>query len=197
MSRVIRGQNEPRVVPAEVFDARTSAEKIVADAHAEAAQIVRAAQDEAASIRAHAKAQGIEEARGEVAALVVRARAAYDEAVASAQSELSRVVVAAASRVVHEELALAPERIAAIVADVVARARRAKELTVRVHPDDAPIVERMAHAIGARAGRAAPFVVYPDASVERGGCVVMTDLGELDARLSVRIDSLARALGVS
>jgi len=76
---------------------------------------------------------------------------------------------------------------------VLTRARRARDVVVRLHPDDAAILERAAPDVAARAGRAS-FTVKADASIERGGCVVETDLGELDARIDVQLDALARAL---
>jgi flagellar biosynthesis/type III secretory pathway protein FliH len=38
--------------------------------------------------------------------------------------------------------------------------------------------------------------VHADPALTRGGCVVDTELGTVDARLETRLDALARALGL-
>ncbi len=96
--------------------------------------------------------------------------------------------MAAARRIVGEELVLAPERIVTIVREVLERARRARTVTVRVHPADAGALRRAFGEEGA--------LVEEDPSLERGGCVVATELGELDARLEVKLEELARAMGI-
>ncbi len=189
MSRVIRGgAGERRVVPGEVFDARAEADRTVADARTEAERIVAEARREADAVREEARRAGRAEGEEDAARALLeatRARAHIDSGTERAVVELA---MAAARRIVAEELSLAPERIRAIVDDVLARARRAHRITVRVHPDDVAGLS----GIGARDGLEAS--IEADASIARGGCVVTTDLGELDARIEVRLAALEKAL---
>lgn len=198
MSRVIRGgpggpvepssagaTPAPRVVPGEVYDARGEAARIVEAAERQAAEIRATAERDGARIREEARRGGLESARAEVAALLLRASEAHDRLLAGAEKELATLAIAAAKRIVGEELAAAPERIGHVVSDVLARARRARNVRVRVHPDDVAALRKM-HPNAAVEG---------DPAITRGGCVVETDLGELDARLEVQLGALARALG--
>lgn len=206
MSRIIRGGPRPAdivprtptsaIVPGAVFDARAEASRIVAAGHAEAAAIIDAARAGAESAVRDASDAGRMAGRAEVAAALAEALAIRDRALADAEREVARVALAAAERLVGEALTIAPERIASIVGDGLARARRARDVTVRVHPDDAPHVESLRATIAARAGRPASFSVRVDAEITRGGCLIETDLGTIDARLETKLEALARALGV-
>ncbi len=182
MARVIRGGGH--VVPGEVVDAHAEAEKILAEAKAQAAAVLSKARAEAEAVEAESARLGREEAESEAAALLVSAAALRDRALAEAEGTVKELAIAAAKHIVTAELSLSPERIADIVRDVLGRARRARRVEVRVHPDDA------AHLGEAFSGAQ----VVEDAGIERGGCIVRTELGQLDARLEVRLDALARRL---
>lgn len=191
MSRVIRGGggdgDGPRVVPGEVYDARAEAERLTAEARAGAERLTAEARAEAERIAAEAERQGRQAGRAESAELLARAAGERDRALAQAEREVVKLALAAAERIVGEQIALEPERVQRIVRDVIARARRASRLTVRVHPDDVPAVRALEHEVHS-------LSVEPDPEVARGGCVVRSDVGELDARLEVQLEALERAL---
>ncbi len=191
-----RQQPPPRVIAGAVFDARAEAERIVAAAHNAAAVIVDAARAGAERAVDEARTAGRDAGRAEAAAALAEALAIRDRALAGSEQEVARVALAAAERLVGDALTLDPARIANIVGDGLARARRARDVIVRVHPDDAPQVELLRAAIATRAGRPASFSVRADPEITRGGCLVETDLGMIDARLETKLDALARALGL-
>lgn len=208
MSRVIRGTTPagdepatspdaaPRVVPSDVYDARGEAARLLTDARAQAETIVREAHDAASRIRATARAEGHAAGHAEVAALLHDAQAARDGLLASAEQDVARLALVAAERIVGAALAAEPERIGAIVEDVLTRARRATTVLVRAAPADVPAIERLREHLRERAGLRGPLAVRADETIARGGCVVETNLGQLDARVEVQIAALARALGI-
>jgi len=196
MARVIRGEGTSTVVPREVFDAKEQARHILDGARSEAEGMLEVAREEATRIREDARRGGDELARAEAATILTEAAAIRDRALAEAEQEAARLALTAARRLVGEELAVSPDRIASIVGDVLARARRASSAVVCVNPVDAEALRRLSDAVVARAGGALHFSIEQDPEITRGGCVVRTNLGELDARVEVQLDALARAMGV-
>jgi flagellar assembly protein FliH len=97
-----------------------------------------------------------------------------------------------ARQVVRHEL----QTNAALVVDVTQEALAevllsARHITVKVHPTDFALVEQgCADAFEARGAR-----LIADAHVERGGCLVESDLGKVDARLSTRWAGAVAAMG--
>lgn len=186
MARVIRGPGAARVVPVEVVDAREEAARIVDAARAEAAAMIEAARAEQERLRADARREAHEEARAEAAALLVEAARARDLAREEAARDARTLALAAAERIAGEAIALEPERIVAIVREAIGRTRRARAIEVRAHPDDVRAIEAASLPV---------LRVVADASMARGGCVVRSELGTVDARVEVRLDAMARVLG--
>lgn len=107
---------------------------------------------------------------------------------------LARTAVELARQVVRSELATHPELIARVAEDAVQTVLlSARHIRLAVHPDDVALVEQgAAEVIAARGVRVA---AAPE--IERGGCSVESDLGEVDARIETRWTQAAAALGQS
>ncbi len=112
------------------------------------------------------------------------------------QQQLAQTVascaVALARQVVRSELAVRPELVAAVAQEAVeTMLLSAKHITVRVHPDDQPLVAHGAadvlHARGAR--------LISDAAIARGGCRVDSDIASVEATLGMRWQRAAASLG--
>ena len=97
-----------------------------------------------------------------------------------------------ARQVVRSELAVRPELVAAVAQEAVeALLLSARHITVRVHPDDQPLVAQgAADALQARGAR-----LIPDASMARGGCRVDSDIASIDGTVAARWRRAAAALG--
>lgn len=105
---------------------------------------------------------------------------------------LTRSAVELAKQVVREELRQHPEHIARVAHDAVeALLLSAKHVRVRVHPEDLALVE--AGAGDTLRSRGAQLVA--DAAVERGGCLVESDLASVDALIQHRWQQAAAQLG--
>jgi flagellar assembly protein FliH len=85
-----------------------------------------------------------------------------------------------------EELRLRPEHIRDVVARELARVSRARHVELRVHPADLALLPPSATLVDHAELRGA-LTVSPDPTLERGGCVLLTNLGEVDARLETRL----------
>jgi flagellar biosynthesis/type III secretory pathway protein FliH len=180
-----------RRIPAAVFDASLAAAELTARARLDAERLLAEAAADARSIRARAAAEGREEGAAHATGLVARAVLAADRLVARAEPELVDLAFAIAERVVST----AAVRDRAVAVEAAARAvdasRARGRMTLRVHPDDLVAVaeapgQRLLHGRGLR--------LVADESVGRGGAVLETDAGAIDARLGTQLAALRRAL---
>jgi flagellar assembly protein FliH len=187
MARVIRADRTSgaAVVPAAVAGAAERARAIVERAEAQAE-----------AIRAEALAQARAQARAELAAELVVLAQRRDAQLAALEPQIIQLALLAARRIIGEQLALAPERIAELVAPLLARVRSARQVTLRVHPDDCALLERHLARLRNAAEHQGSLHVQADAALGRGDCVVVSDAGVLDARIETQLLALARALGV-
>ncbi|MDP2004805.1 MAG: FliH/SctL family protein [Rubrivivax sp.] len=105
---------------------------------------------------------------------------------------LAQSAVLLAQQVLRAELNSHPEVVAQVAAEAVnAVMLSARHIAVHVHPADLPLVsEGAADALEARGAR-----LHADASIQRGGVLVQSDVGAVDARIGVRWAQAAAALG--
>jgi flagellar assembly protein FliH len=97
-----------------------------------------------------------------------------------------------ARQIVRSELSVRPELVEAVAREATeALLLSARHITLRVHPDDQPLVAQgAADVLAARGAR-----LIADGSIARGGCLVESDIGVLDATLQARWSRCAAALG--
>lgn len=68
------------------------------------------------------------------------------------------------------------------------------EITVVLHPEDLALLEQHQSSLLNRAGGASIFKFRPEPKITRGGCLVETKFGELDARRETKIELLKKAV---
>jgi type III secretion protein L len=198
MSKVIKsgsgGNMRRAIVEAEVFDVKLEGEKAIADARAQAERIVAEARDEAERVKRKAEAEGRERGLGAVTELLVGARAAAARARADAEAELRALAVRVAEKLLGRELALDAGAVVDVAAEAMRHAGQPRELVVRCAPEDLEALERGKPRLleRCRAAQAVRFVA--DERVARGGCIIETELGIVDARLSTQLEAIERAL---
>jgi flagellar assembly protein FliH len=121
---------------------------------------------------------------------------AFDEQLGALDAEiaqaLAQTAVQLARQVLRAELGTRPELVAKVAAEAVnAVMLSARHIAVQVHPLDLPLVSEGAHeALAARGAR-----LVGNAGIPRGGVLVQSDVGTIDARIATRWAQAAAALG--
>lgn len=105
---------------------------------------------------------------------------------------VAQAAVMLARRVVRAELRSHPEQVAEVATQAVNTVlQSARQIRVLVHPDDHALVA--GGAAEALQSRGARLLAQP--GIERGGCIVESDLGLIDARIEARWRQAAAVLG--
>jgi len=112
------------------------------------------------------------------------------------QQDMARTLAISAThlarQIVRSEMAVRPELVAEVAREAVdTLLLNAQHITLRVHPDDQALVAQgAAEVLAARGAR-----LVADAAMTRGGCVVESDIGVIDASIEARWRRAAAALG--
>lgn len=109
------------------------------------------------------------------------------------RSSGSEAVQRALAALLSEELALRPEHVREVVERELVRQRRARTVTLHVHPEDLTLLDEVRDYL-ARLELGFSLQLLPDATLTRGGCVVRSNLGEVDARLETRLSAALELL---
>lgn len=127
-----------------------------------------------------------------VAALLAQFQQGLDGLEHALARRLAGIAMQMARQVVRHELKTSATLVVEVTQEALAEVLlSARHITVKVHPEDlALIADGCADAVEARGAK-----LVADHHIERGGCLVESDLGVVDARMSTRWASAVQAMG--
>ena len=149
--------------------------------------------------RAAGSGQGLAEARAAtatleqtMAGLVAELAARRETLVKQAERDLLRLAVAA--RIVRRELALDSRGAARATAEAISLAAEKSRVVVRVNGADLEALRAVHDEFTRRFADLQDFKMVGDQTVERGGCRLLTDAGEVDMQVATQLDRLEQLL---
>lgn len=150
------------------------------------------AEGHAAAKTAHdAALQAIEEG---FATELGRWMAVRDDAMRFAERELAAIAISMAEGIVREHVKADPAVVAREAEAAIGLFARATRVTVEVAPEDAPILaESMPRLVAALPEGAAVSIVSRE-GIARGGCVIRSSEGSVDARLETQFRRMREGL---
>jgi len=199
-----------RQATALIDEATQRAEALLTDAHERARTMIEDAAERATTIAeearrtAHAEGhtQGTQAADREMSEmlatmrnLVEMARIERHKLIAQAEPELVRLAMGIAERVLHQQIALDRGVVVEMTRSAIARLLDRESVTVRVNPGD---IERMReHRDDMLAkGEIKNMRIIEDQRVDRGGVIVETDAGSVDAKISTQVAEAKKILHI-
>lgn len=186
----------------EDIEAGREAVGIVEEAQKEADRIVAEAQkirDRIGEELAAARARGFEDGKEEGLAQFVReienVRRLKKEFFDHAEPEVLKMVLSIAKKVIGELVERETAAIEAVVRQALEHSL-GDRIVVRLHPDDWGRINKDGSGFGDILDRTKHLHFKEDDSIERGGCIVETEIGTIDAQLETQLKAIRKALGV-
>jgi flagellar assembly protein FliH len=110
-----------------------------------------------------------------------------------AEQEVVALAMAVARKIVGHELQTSDQALAGIVREALGRTGVAGAIRVRLHPDDLQRMRAAHEGIAAVVADAGQVHFEADASLTGGGCLVETELGQIDARVEEQLRVIEEA----
>jgi flagellar assembly protein FliH len=127
--------------------------------------------------------------------LIEMARVERHKIIESAEPEIVRLSVAVAERILNAHVAQQPEAVLDMVRSAITRLVNRETVTVRVNPADIALMrEHRDHLMAMN--DIDNMRVIEDQRVDRGGVVIETDAGTIDAKISTQLREVRRLLAV-
>jgi flagellar biosynthesis/type III secretory pathway protein FliH len=182
----------------ETLEAPAPAPAPVDEAAAVMSALAQAEQD-AAALREQARAEGFAAGHAEAVAALEPALAALSAAAEGAAAQTAETAEALERRAVELGLALAakvlagtlevePERVVESVRGALRGIVERERIIVLVNPDDLELVREAMDEVRASLGGIEHCEVQAERRVGRGGCVVRTPVGDVDARVETKLE---------
>lgn len=144
---------------------------------------------------AEGRETGLESAREEadkIRRLAQACAASLENMEAETGEALISLAISIARQVVRSTIKAEPERILDVVGEVLhVDSSQHGILKLRLNPADIELVERYLE----QDGNVAHWRLQPDMSIDRGGCIAETSLGNIDATLQTRWQRVVSTLG--
>ena len=109
------------------------------------------------------------------------------------EAEFVHLSLAVAERLLRRTLSTDPSAVGPLVSEVLAHAAGLPRPVVRMHPADLAVLGEDGHTL-VRSAMGEHGRIEPDDALARGDCVVTAEDGEVDGRLSARLDRIAAEL---
>lgn len=180
------------VIPRQRLEAQAEAESLIARAQERARQIEEQAKGEFRKARDEGLRQGRREAEQEMADRLAKAARLADIAAERHLPGLIELASQMASQLVRSELELRPQAISHICREVIRENRPGRKLKLLLHPGDLERLREEGSPLIEDGDVHIDLEAAPD--LQPGGCVVRSELGQVDARLNVQLKELCRAV---
>ncbi len=196
-----------------IADAERKAGKILLEAERKAEQIVREAESKSQQVReqAHAEgraegcAQAAEEARRRTDEQLRASRQALDSLVSqimTGESDLKRLVTPMianlatelARKIIRREIEKDPSTVVAQAEEAISKILERDKLIIRVNPADEELMKAHKEPLTKMFDGIDKIEVIADPVIERGGCIVETNLIRVDAQPSSQLEAARKAL---
>jgi len=178
------------VAPQEVPKAKSEVQKIIDEA-----------MRQAEAIRREARKAGNEAGRAETAANVSEALETLNQAIKErktiikdAEQEILTLSIKIAEQIIRSEVSLHRDVCLNIVAEAIARVSDREQIIVKASREDAEYLKRYKERLAGMLDGVKSFSILEDANIEPGGCIIETNLGFIDAKISTKLKSIEEAL---
>jgi type III secretion protein L len=182
------------IIRGEVYSASAKARELLQKAQLEAETILRKAEEESTKQRQTGYESGYQEGLAQTTELLVKARTEQDQFLKNANRDLMDLAFKIAEKIIGKQLEMEPETIIAIVKQAMQTVRQSKQLTIRVHPEDAKLLKENEEELQETLGRQRILDVVEDKKVQRGGCIIESEIGTVEAQLHTQLERLKKIL---
>ncbi len=138
---------------------------------------------------AHQRAEWAKLESGVLASL----QAAMPAAIRDCEASLVSLALDIAQKLVSG-LAVSAEMVEASIREALAEAEESGELHILVHPDDLGLLQQVKSPLLAGGNALQKIVLQPSNEVSRGGCIVKTRFGIIDARRETKLRMMEQLL---
>ena len=182
----------------EVEKGRFEAEKIIKEAELRASEI-----EHEAYRRGHesGRDEGYKDGQAEVMRLIDRLATVLakavdirDDIIHSSEKLMTDMILMIARKVIKDEIVERREVVINNIKESIRRIKDRDRIDIRVNFADLDMTTAHKDEIIKMMETLKKINIYEDSRVERGGCIIETDIGAIDARISTQLDAIEEAI---
>lgn len=106
------------------------------------------------------------------------------------EEEIIELVFTVAEKIINKKINEEPNIVTSYLADLLSKVERSKSITIWVNPDELEDVRNYRDKIKNILEDVETLNIAPDERIEKGGCIIETNFGKIDSRISSKLDVL-------
>jgi flagellar assembly protein FliH len=177
----------------------------IEEAHLQAEEIVKKAKGLKEAIEMQAYNEGIEKGQAEGRKMAIKKseplfdtfKNAIDELscmrqsiVEKHQDQLLEIIFLITEKIIHRSIQLTPEVILDTVRAASSQLMDTDDIRLRLHPSDFEYIRDIENILARKLSGKKQIHVIEDTSIDRGGIIIDTEFGEIDATIRSQIDHM-------
>ncbi len=186
-SLIFQGELHPakgtKILRKEEFSTLLTAEEVLKKAEEDREALRKQTELECITLREKAEKEGFDEGLSQFNEHLVR----FDQEIARLRHEMQQLalplVLKAAQKIVGKQLELSPETIVDIVMQAMAPAVQNRRVIIYVNKDDKDLLEKNKPRLKEILEQVDSFSIQERADVEKGGCIIVTEAGIINATM--------------
>lgn len=172
------------------------AQSIIEAAEKRAADLTLAAQAAFEESQKKGFAEGFNQGLSEASKTAVRFIEQTSYVNEQLSEEAAKLAIAICSKIISEQVKVKPDFINSIAQKALSQSVLGDKVIFIINPADKTILESAKESLTKLAGGAI-ILIETDLEIQRGGCIVKTDFGEVDALIPSLIKGMANRLGIN
>ncbi|HUU27101.1 MAG TPA: FliH/SctL family protein [archaeon] len=193
-SEVQSPADDPQVLERIEKLAEERLEEVRAQSEKEAAGKIKEAYEKGKAEGAARAQEEIAQRAGELASVIAALKEARENLLREAEKEVVDLVLAVARKFVNSAALMGNDLIKQTIKSAVKMITEKEKVIIRINPDDLEEVRAHQDDIIFVSDGIGKLEIRADKSIDRGGCVVETEAGNIDARIESRFSELEKAL---
>jgi flagellar assembly protein FliH len=110
------------------------------------------------------------------------------------EKEILDLVYAIANKIIHTELSIKETVVKDTILSALELTAEKRNMTLKINPDDFDYVEKIRPELFSRYTNIKSLMITPDPAISRGGCLLETPGGDIDASIETQLESIHQSL---
>jgi flagellar biosynthesis/type III secretory pathway protein FliH len=182
------------VVSRDLVDARSEAQRIIQDAVSEATRIREQAEAYRQQGYNDGYAEGLDLGKAEMTEVMLRINRENEAKFRFFEHDLVKLALRISEKIIGEQLRVEPSSVNQIVAKALGAVRHQREIYLRVNPEDFELIREHKYLLLEQLSRAQDIDIRPDGEVEKGGCLIESETGTIEATLEKQLKAIEKIL---
>ena len=182
------------VIQRDELEARNRGQEVIQQAHVEAERIRSQAEEYRQKGYEDGFQTGFEEGKAQLTETIISLNQENAERFKNYEPELVKLSVRIAEKIIGSQLKLSPEILVKIVQKALGAVRHQREIYMRVNPDDYDTIINEKPLLLDSLSRARDIDIRSDPSVAKGGCLIESEIGTIEATLEQQLKAIEKML---